>query len=65
MAKRGGKNGTTVLLLAGLWLRLAGSRWALALPAASRAGALKRLHAGTLNLKVGDFLSRWQLIVIP
>ena len=54
-----------MLLLAGLWLGLAGSRWALALTAASSAGALKRLHAGALKLKVGDFLSRWQLIAFP
>ncbi|OLP71954.1 hypothetical protein AK812_SmicGene48342, partial [Symbiodinium microadriaticum] len=51
MAKRGGKVGTMVLLLAGLWLGLAGSRCALALTVASRAGALKRLHAGALKLK--------------
>ncbi|CAE7836821.1 unnamed protein product, partial [Symbiodinium sp. KB8] len=51
MAKRGGKVGTIVLLLAGLWLGLAGSLWAPALTVASRAGALKRLHAGALNLK--------------
>ena len=60
MAKRGGKVGTIVLLLAGLWLGLAGSLWAPALTVASRAGALKRLHAGALNLKAGDFLSRWR-----
>ena len=66
MAKRGGKVGTTVLLLAGLWLGLAGSRWALALTAGpSRPGALKRLHATALTLKAGDFLSRWQLIAFP
>ena len=51
-----------VLLLAGLWLGLAGSRCALALTVASRAGALKRLHAGALKLKAGDVESRWQLI---
>ena len=51
MAKRGGKVGTMVLLLAGLWLGLAGSRCALALTVASRAGSLKRLHAGALKLK--------------
>ena len=51
MAKRGGKVGTMVLLL---WLGLAGSRCALALTVASRAGALKRLHAGALKLKAGD-----------
>ncbi|CAE7541459.1 unnamed protein product [Symbiodinium sp. CCMP2592] len=62
MAKRGGKVGTMVLLLAGLWLGLAGSRLALTLTVASRAGALKRLHAGALKLKAGDVLSRWQLI---
>ena len=56
MAKRGGKVGTMVLLLAGLWLGLAGSRCALALTVASRAGALKRLHAGALKLKAGDVL---------
>ena len=65
MAKRGGKVGTMVLLLAGLWLGLAGSRCALALTVASRAGALKRLHAGALKLKAGDVLSRWQLIAFP
>ncbi|OLQ10983.1 hypothetical protein AK812_SmicGene5192, partial [Symbiodinium microadriaticum] len=54
MAKRGGKVGATVLLLAGLWLGLAGSRWALALTAASSAGALKRLHAGALKLKASS-----------
>ena len=60
MAKRAGKVGTMVLLLAGLWLGLAGSRWALALTVASRAGARKRLHAGALKLKAGDFLSPWR-----
>ena len=49
-----------VLLLAGLWLGLAGSRCALALTVASRAGARKRLHAGALKLKAGDFLSPWR-----
>ena len=69
MAKRGGKVGTMLLLLAGPWLGLAGSRCALALTVASRAGrarcALKRLHAGALKLKAGDVLSRWQLIAFP
>ena len=60
-----GKVGTMVLLLAGLWLGLAGSRCSLALTVASRAGALKRLHAGALKLKAGDVLSRWQLIAFP
>ena len=64
MAKRGGKVGTMVLLLAGLWLGQAGSRWALALTAASRAGALNRLHAGALKLKAG-LLNCWQLIAFP
>jgi len=43
-----------VLLLAGLWLGLAGSRCSLALTVASRAGALKRLHAGALKLKASS-----------
>ena len=72
MVKRGGKVGTILLLLAGLWLSLTGSRCALALNSvavASGAGrarsALTSFHAGALKLKAGDVLSRWQLIAFP